>query len=108
MAGLVPAIHVLFAELWKGVDAGHKAGHAPESRGLIETGLALPQALDAAAALLFVDALALGGLGHLGGPARLRLHRRLLDQRDQPLARVLAIAHLVAILLRDDDDDALF
>jgi len=27
MAGLVPAIHVLFSEEQKGVDARHKAGH---------------------------------------------------------------------------------
>ncbi len=27
MAGLVPAIHVLLAEIAKFVDAGHKAGH---------------------------------------------------------------------------------
>jgi hypothetical protein len=27
MAGLVPAIHVLFIEEKKGVDARHKAGH---------------------------------------------------------------------------------
>jgi hypothetical protein len=27
MAGLVPAIHVFLAALWKDVDARHKAGH---------------------------------------------------------------------------------
>src|SRR5512139_3104326 len=69
---------------------------------------AAAQAFDVAAVLFALDPLALLGLGYLGGAARHRPYRRLPDQFEQPLARVGAVAGLIAVLLGDDDDDALF
>ena len=46
------------------------------------------------------------GFWHFRRPARLRPHRGLPDEVDQPLARVFTIALLRPVLLRDDDDDA--
>src|SRR6185312_9717937 len=66
------------------------------------------QVLDAAAALFLVDALTPGRLRHLGLAARRRLHRRLANEIGETITRLRAVARLVAVFLRDDDDHALF
>src|SRR6185312_9632523 len=74
--------------------------------GSIQPRLALAQVLDARAALFRLQPLALGRFRHFGLAPDRRLHRRLPDQVEQALARLGAVARLVAVLLRHDDDDA--
>ena len=44
--------------------------------------------------------------GRLGGPPYGWAHGRFLNEGDQPVAGVLAVALLGTVLLGDDDDDA--
>src|SRR4029078_7890588 len=64
------------------------------------------QALDAGPMLLGLEPLLALGFRHLRRPARRGLHSSLPDEVEEPLARVLAIALLRPVLLRNDDNDA--
>src|SRR5262245_46743977 len=66
------------------------------------------QALDAGAMLLGLEPLLALGFRHFRRPARRRPHRRLPDQVEKALARIVAIALLHPVLLRNNDNHALF
>src|SRR5579884_1564076 len=68
----------------------------------------LAQILDGTAALFLIDAFSLDCFRHLRWAPRLRLYRRASDEFDETPTRVIAIARLIAILLRDDYDHAVF
>src|SRR5712691_390979 len=74
---------------------------------LLEPRLDLAQALDRGAAFLAFEAALARAPGRLGRPARDRRHRGALDQLDQPVERVLAVALLGAVALRGDHQHAL-
>src|SRR5580765_6525107 len=78
----------------------------PLSLGLIQARFAAPQIFDARTMLLGLKSLPALRLRHFRRPARRGLHRCLPDQREQPVARVFAVAFLGTVLLRDDHDDA--
>src|SRR6478752_2961087 len=71
-------------------------------------GFAAAQPLDGRAMLFPLQPLPALGLGHFRWAAWGGLHRRLADQREQPVPRITAVAFLGAMLLGDDHDDALF
>src|SRR4029077_20890264 len=71
-------------------------------------GFAAAQPLDGRAMLFPLQPLPALRLGHLRWAARGGFHRRLADQREQPVPRIASVAFLGAMLLSDDHDDALF
>src|SRR5262245_56617502 len=66
------------------------------------------QALDAGAVLLGLEPLLALGFRHFRRPARRRPHHRLPHQVEKALARIVAIALLHPVLLRNNDNHALF
>src|SRR3977135_371384 len=74
---------------------------------LLHRRLDLPQALDGGAALLRFDPALARAPGGLGRPARNRRHGRALDQFDEAIERVRAVALLGAVALRGDHQHAL-
>src|SRR4029079_11368650 len=73
---------------------------------LLRGWLGLPQALDGGATLLGVQPALARARGRLGGAPRNRRYRCALDQFDQTVARILAVALLGAMALCADDQHA--
>src|SRR6476619_1607567 len=73
---------------------------------LLRSWLALPQVLDGGPALLGLQPALARARGRLGGTPRNRRDRCALDQFDQTVARVLAVALLGAMALCADDQHA--
>src|SRR5215218_2418728 len=73
---------------------------------LLRGWLGLPQALDGRAPLLGVQPALARARGRLGGAPRNRRDRCALDQFDETVARVLAVALLGAMALCADDQHA--
>src|SRR5262249_54933065 len=81
------------------------AGRLPPL-SLVPAGLAAPQALDAGAMFLGFQPFATLRLGHFRRPSRRGSYRGLPDQREEPVARILAVTLLGPMLLCDDDNNA--